>query len=160
MTGQGASGDYRIVVGVDGSPGSLAALEWAVREAGHRGASVHALMAWEYPQTYAGNVWSLGMDPTLDVQAELASASAAEAARVAGEVGEAQDLVVTSGAVQGHPAYALLQASEHADLLVVGSRGHGGFVGALLGSVSQHVVCHAGCPVVVVPDPERTTRSG
>ncbi|MEO5709812.1 MAG: universal stress protein [Nocardioidaceae bacterium] len=155
MTGQGASGDYRIVVGVDGSPGSVLALEWAVREAGQRGATAHAVMAWEHPQPYAANVWGLGMDPALDIQEALASAAAAEAARIAGEVGEAQDMVVTSAAFEGHPATALLQAAQDADLLVVGSRGHGGFVGALLGSVSQHVVCHASCPVVVVPDADR-----
>lgn len=148
---------YRIVVGVDGSPGSTAALEWAVREAGQRGASVHAVMAWEQPQNYAPNVWGLGMDPSLDLHQQLASAAAAEAARVAAEVGEGQDIVVTSTAVEGHPALALLHAAEEADLLVVGSRGHGGFVGALLGSVSQHVVCHAPCPVVVVPTTDRTT---
>jgi nucleotide-binding universal stress UspA family protein len=152
MTGRDASGEYRIVVGVDGSPGSMTALDWAVREAGQRGASVHAVMAWEYPQAYATNVWGLGMDPTLDIKEGLATATAAEASRIAGEVGEAEDMAITSAAVEGHPARALLQAAEDADLLVVGSRGHGGFVGALLGSVSQHVVCHASCPVVVVPN--------
>lgn len=159
MTGQGASGDYRIVVGVDGSPGSALALDWAVREAGQRGATVHAVMAWEYPQTYGANVWSLGMDPSLDVQEGLAASAAAEAARIAGEASESQDMVVTSAAVEGHPAFALMQAAEDADLLVVGSRGHGGFVGALLGSVSQHVVCHASCPVVVVPAVRREPRA-
>jgi nucleotide-binding universal stress UspA family protein len=158
VTDQETSRKYRIVVGVDGSPGSMEALNWAVCEAGQHVASVHAVMAWEYPQAYAVNVWGLGMDPTLDAQAGLASAAAAEAARVAGAAGDAQDVVVTSEAVEGHPAVALLQASEVADLLVVGSRGHGGFVGALLGSVSQHVVCHAGCPVVVVPEPQRARR--
>lgn len=143
---------YRIVVGVDGSPGSTAALEWAVGEAAaKRGASVHAVMAWEQPQSYAPSVWGLGMDPTLDLHQELSSAAAAEAARVAAEVGGAQHVVVTSEAIEGHPALALLHAAAEADLLVVGSRGHGGFVGALLGSVSQHLVCHAPCPVVVVP---------
>jgi nucleotide-binding universal stress UspA family protein len=72
-------------------------------------------------------------------------------------------VTTTWEAVEGNPAHALIAASEDADLLVVGSRGHGAFVGALLGSVSQQVVAHARCPVVVVPTPpagEGRTHAG
>lgn len=66
----------------------------------------------------------------------------------------ADEVPVEGRLVQGHPASVLIDASAHADLLVVGSRGHGGFVGALLGSVSHRCVAHAACPVVVVPPPQ------
>ena len=143
----------RLVVGLDGSAGSLAALRWAAQEARLHGGAVHAVMAWQHPQAYgAANIWGLGMDPSLDAETLLASATA-EAARLGEQADRSPDVVITTEAVEGHPAEVLLGATESADLLVVGSRGHGGFVGALLGSVSQHVVTHSHCPVVVVPDP-------
>jgi nucleotide-binding universal stress UspA family protein len=145
----------RIVVGVDGSPGSLAALGWAVDEARQRGTSLQVVMAWQLPQSYGSpNIWGAGMDPSLDAKVVLAKAADAEAARLMQEV-VPDDVPTTWEVVQGHPAWKLIDVSEGADLLVVGSRGHGGFVGALIGSVSQHVVSHAACPVVVVPDPAR-----
>jgi nucleotide-binding universal stress UspA family protein len=147
----------RTVVGVDGSAGSLAALDWAVKETRLRGGVVHVVVAWLRPQLYAGSEFGLGMDPSLD--AGVAAAAAAEAGRVTAEAGQFDELVMTSSAVEGHPAHVLLEAAEGADMLVVGSRGHGGFLGALLGSVSQHVVAHCSCPVVVVPAPGRTTAS-
>lgn len=143
----------RIVVGVDGSAGSGAALEWAVDEAQLRGVPVHAVMAWQPPQFYgAGNIWALGMDPSGDTARELSAAAARTVAGLAEDAAHGHDVVITSAAVEGHPAEALLRTAEDAAVLVVGSRGHGGFAGVLLGSVSQHVVAHARCPVVVVPD--------
>ena len=150
-----SSGTGRIVIGVDGSAGSTAALEWAVREAELRGGSVHAVMAWQHPRTNAANAWGLGMDPSIDSQRALATAAAGEAARLGEEASQGRDVAMTREAVEGHPAQALLAVAEDTDLLVVGSRGHGGFIGLLLGSVSQHVVAHARCPVVVVPAPEQ-----
>jgi nucleotide-binding universal stress UspA family protein len=138
----------RIVVGVDGSARSMAALTWAVEEALLRGSSVHAVMAWRPVQDYGG---SLGVGPALDADDVLASAAATQAARLA-EQTASLDVPTTLETVRGHPAWVLVEAAEGADLLVVGSRGHGGFVGMLLGSVSQHVLSHARCPVVVVPD--------
>jgi nucleotide-binding universal stress UspA family protein len=143
----------RTVVGVDGSAGSMAALEWAVQEARLRGGAVHVVVAWLRPQLYAGSEFGLGMNPSLD--ADIFAAAAAEAARVTEEATHFDEVVMTSAAVEGHPARALLDAAQDADMLVVGARGHGGFVGALLGSVSQHVVAHCSCPVVVVPSPHR-----
>jgi nucleotide-binding universal stress UspA family protein len=141
----------RIVVGVDGSAGSLAALDWAVHEAGLRGVGVQAVIAWQQPEAYGGATpWALGVDPSTDSKEALAAAAADEMARITGEVGGVHDVDVSYEAIEGHPAQVLVAAAEGAGLLVVGSHGHGGFVGALLGSVSQHVVGHAGCPVVVV----------
>ena len=146
-----AGGD-RLVVGLDGSVGSLAALRWAAQEARLHGGAVHAVMAWQHPQAYgAPNIWGLGMDASLDTETLLASATA-EAARLGEQAGRSPDVVITTEAVEGHPAEVLLGAANGADLLVVGSRGHGGFVGSLLGSVSQHLVAHSRCPVVVVPN--------
>jgi nucleotide-binding universal stress UspA family protein len=155
----------RIVVGVDGSTGSLAALGWAVDEARQRGTSLRVVMTWQMPQNYGSPIiWATGMNPSVDAKAVLAQAADSEAERLKDEVAP-DDVPTTWDVVQGHPAWKLIDMSKGADLLVVGSRGHGGFVGAMLGSVSQHVVIHAHCPVVVVPDPHRAapgqhTRSG
>lgn len=154
LTGNNSFVGGRIVVGVDGSTRSMAALEWAVSEARVRGGSVQAVLAWQ-PVQLSGE--SLGMGPSLEDDV-LESAAAEEAARLA-ERTRSADVPMTWEAVQGHPAWVLVAAAEQADLLVVGSRGHGGFVGMLLGSVSQHVMSHARCPVVVVPDPQRRHRS-
>ncbi len=149
----------RIVVGVDGSPGSLAALHWAVQEARLRGVAVHAVMVWQHPQFYgAPDGWVVGMDPSGDTGQILASAANAEVARLGEEAVKGHDVEIVCEAVEGHPAEALVLMAKDAAALVVGSRGRGGFVGALLGSVSQHVVAHAHCPVVLIPDSEREGR--
>jgi nucleotide-binding universal stress UspA family protein len=145
----GARTRGRVVVGVDGSPGSRQALDWAVRETRLRGTVLHVVVAWQHPQSYAGNIWGLGLDPSFDV--EVAGAAAGEAARLTREAVAEVNVTTTSAAVEGHPARVLLDEVSPEDLLVVGSRGRGGFVGALIGSVSQHLVAHATCPVVVVP---------
>jgi nucleotide-binding universal stress UspA family protein len=142
----------RIVVGVDGSAGSLTALAWAVTETRLRGSSLHVVMAWQRPPSIgSANVWGMGIDPSRHDQSLMASATADEASRLAAEAVRVEVVPVSSEAIEGHPAGVLLSASNDADLLVVGARGHGGFAGALLGSVSQHVVTHARCPVVVIP---------
>jgi nucleotide-binding universal stress UspA family protein len=149
----------RIVVGVDGSAGSIAALGWAVDEARLRGTSLHVVMTWEMPQTYGSpSIVGMGMDPSLDAKAVLAEAVDDEAARLT-HVVVPDDVPTVWDVLQGHAAWKLIDVSKDAELLVVGSRGHGGFVGALLGSVSQHVVTHAACAVVVVPDPDRAAKS-
>jgi nucleotide-binding universal stress UspA family protein len=160
-TGVTASNDKgRIVVGVDGSAGSMAALGWAVDEARLRGTSLHVVMTWEMPQTYGSpSIVGMGMDPSSDAKTVLAKAADEEAARLAQDV-VPDDVPTVWDVVQGHPGWKLTEVSEGADLLVVGSRGHGGFVGALLGSVSHHVVAHAVCAVVVVPDPHRAAKDG
>lgn len=73
-------------------------------------------------------------------------------------VGREREVTIICEAVEGHPAQALVLAAADAAALVVGTRGHGGFVGALLGSVSQHVVAHARCPVIVIPRSVAQTR--
>jgi len=152
----GSPDGARIVVGVDGSDGSLAAVHWAVGEARLRGAGLHLVMAWQYPQYYgAPNGLGLGMDPSGDTGTILAGAADTEITRLGKETEEGQNVAITWEAVEGHPAEVLVRTGKDAAMLVVGSHGHGGFVGALLGSVSQHVVAHARCPVVIIPDPGR-----
>lgn len=141
-----------IIVGVDGSPSSEAALDWALGEAALRASRVVALAVSALP-------WSLGYDPnwhadrdqvTADRRAEVEAAVAASRARV----GAADDLEVEALVhLDERPAFVLITAAADADLLVVGSRGRGGFRGLLLGSVSTACVHHAPCPVVVVPSP-------
>ena len=145
----GAAG--RIVVGVDGSESSTAALHWALDEAELRGVDVQAVLAWQHPVVYnPPNI--MAISSTVVSYDDLATAAAREVARIAAEAGQNRTASITAEAVEGHPAEALISAAADAGLLVVGSRGHGGFVGALLGSVSHHVVAHAKCPVVVIPD--------
>lgn len=140
---------YRIVVGVDGSPSSLAALRWALWQAGLAGGWVTAVLAWEYPAFY-------GWAPAEPEGGFAALMSQALADAVDQVVDEAMSVPVRQEVVEAHPATALLAAAEHADLLVVGNRGHAGLTEALLGSVSQRCVHHARCPVVVVRQFQQT----
>jgi|HubBroStandDraft_5_1064220.scaffolds.fasta_scaffold183921_1 nucleotide-binding universal stress UspA family protein len=140
----------RIVAGVDGSPSSVGALRWAIRQAGLTGATVDAVIAWHYPAAAAGYGWApIGMDQAggFDFK-EISQKTLADA--VSNTLDPASDVQVRSLSAEGNPAQVLLNAAAGADLLVVGSRGHGGFAEALLGSVSQHCVQHAPCPVVVI----------
>jgi nucleotide-binding universal stress UspA family protein len=136
--------ERRIVVGVDGSVSSKAALGWAIRQAKLTGAVVDAVIAWHYPGTYGYSAYVADYTDYAELAAKVAVETIAE---VSGPAGPAE---VRPKVVEGNPAAVLLAASEGADLLVVGSRGHGGFVEALLGSVSQHCVHHAACPVVIL----------
>lgn len=148
----------RIVVGVDGSAGSMTALDWAVREARLRAGSVQVVMAWQQPQTYgAPGAFAMGVDPSMEPQKALANAATTHVARLRHGAQEGQDVKTTWETIEGRPGAALLRAAEGADMLVVGSRGLSRLVGTLLGSVSQHVVMHARCPVVVIPGPRRDT---
>lgn len=131
-----------IVVGVDGSPSSNRALTWALAQAGVTGATVHAVTAWEYPNLYGGYPGTQSMDWAANARLTLDTALSASLGK--------QSADVVSAVVEGHPAKVLLDAAAQAELLVVGSRGHGGFVEMLLGSVAQHLVAHAACPVLVV----------
>lgn len=136
--------DADIVVGVDGSPSSTAALSWAVRQAELTGGRVRAVAAWEYPTYYA----MAGVFPYEDLAVRTGKVLDET---VHGVLGPAKsDVEVLQNVVPGNPAQVLIDASAHAALLVVGSRGHGAFAGTLLGSVSQHCVHHAHCPVLVV----------
>ena len=140
----------RIVAGVDGSPSSLSALRWAVRQARLTGAAVDAVITWHYPASAGGYGWApIGVGAAFDYKDEAEKALAAA-------IGTACDpgsgVPVHARVVEGNAAQVLLDASDGADLLGVGSRGHGGFTEALLGSGGQHCVHHARCPVVVIRD--------
>ena len=132
----------RIVVGVDGSPASIQALRWAVRQAGLTGAAVDAVCAWQFPVSYG---WAVTDDTDYGALAAEALEKAIAEARHLDESVEIRGQVVEQNAAQ-----ALLDAAEGAELRVGGSRGHGGFTGALRGSVSNHCVHHAACPVLVI----------
>ena len=143
MTSASQSGGGRIVVGFDGSPSSLDALTWAARQAERTSAGLDVVMAWEWPSSYG---WGVPVpddfDPEEDIRATLETALAPLRTAHSGTVIEGR-------VVRGHPAPILVEASKGADLLVVGSRGHGEFVGMVIGSVSGHCAAHAHCPVLV-----------
>ena len=143
------------VVGVDGSEGSARALRWAVEEARLRDAQVRVIHAWFAPLILmAPSDETFGIPPPASSLEEVRTALAREADKVlaASLRGTGSDEVEIVGeVVEGKPAHVLTEAAANADLLVVGSRGLGGFTGLLLGSVSQQCAHHAHCPLVVVP---------
>lgn len=134
-----------VVVGVDGSPGALAALEVAVEEARLRGARLQVTYAYPVVEALTGSTG-----------AELYSHLQDEALELVQEVAKSgpptDGLGVEWSAVPGNAAEVLIEASRGATLLVVGSRGLGGFMGLVMGSVSTQCVHHAHCPVLVVRD--------
>ena len=144
-----AGGQELVVVGVDGSAASVAAIAWAARYASASGARVRALLAWHYPGV-------VGEPPVEKVPAEVRSQTEAqEQANLDEAVAKAlpgQPAGVETSLGYGHAAEVLIEASKEADLLVVGSHGHRAWAGMLLGSVSLHCVTGASCPVVVVRD--------
>jgi len=138
-----------IIVGIDGSSHSVRALEWALNEA----ASRHARLTVLTVHSVAVSGWS--GNPILlpgDAEDQEKARQAAEelTLKAASQLGEAKPASVTVRAIIGFPAEELIKASGDADLLVVGSRGAGGFTKLIVGSVSSQVVHHATCPVVVV----------
>jgi nucleotide-binding universal stress UspA family protein len=139
----------RIVVGVDGSENSLVALRWALDEAQRSHATVQAVITWHYPYTGVGFVPYVDASG-LDDGARLTLEEALGTACPDDETRRSIERLV----VQDSPAHALVEAAKGADLLVVGSRGRGGFTGLMLGSVSTQCVHHAPCAVVVVPNAE------
>ena len=135
-----------IVVGVDGSEPSKAALRWALDEARLRGCAIRVVYAWlAHPALVPGA-------PMTSSDWEALRRSADDFLRefVAGEIGEHEGVEVDGVAAHSSAADALVKHARGAQLLVVGSRGHGGFAGLLLGSVGQQCVHHAPCPVVIV----------
>jgi nucleotide-binding universal stress UspA family protein len=152
MTDQTRGPDRHIVVGVDGSPGSRKALAWAMTQARLTGATVEAVAAWEEPVMLLGYGYPIGETGNLEGDGLAAITQKIVDDTVAAVVAEqGEPAGVRTRTVMGHPAQVLTDAAVGAQLLVVGSRGHGTFAGMLLGSVSQHCVQHANCPVVVVP---------
>lgn len=138
-----------IVVGIDGSDGSKQALRWAIEEARVHGARVTALHAWE-PPAPVPEVAPMPAIDLVDFVGEFRGAAEKRVADMVEEVvGGDTSVTVEPVAVEGSPAEALIEATRNADLVVVGSRGHGGFTSLLLGSVSHQVAQHASCPVVI-----------
>jgi nucleotide-binding universal stress UspA family protein len=138
-----------IVVGVDGSDGGAAALEFAAEEAALRRAPLRVVSAWEIPTAAYGAGAAPPLDPaTLDAFRLRAEQIAEDAAEAVKKLQPSVEVEALSGA--GQPADVLLAQGADAELVVVGRRGLGGFKSLLLGSVSQQVVHHASCPVVVV----------
>jgi len=143
MTAAHSGAGGRIVVGVDGSESSAQALGWAAGEARTRGSGLEVIQAWEA---------NIGVIPSSRASDEAFKRHADEvlSAAVAGLPADERPASIDSRAVHGKAAAALIDASEGAELLVVGSHGHGGVAGSLLGSVSRRVSEHAHCPVVIV----------
>ena len=136
----------RVVVGVDGSESSLRALRWAADEARRRGATLDVVHAWHLP--YAAGYPYLAAYGDLGVFEEEGRAIL-DRALTETNLKDAEG--VEPIFVHGGPARVLLDTAKGADLLVVGSRGLGGFAGLLLGSVSHQVALHAPCPAVIIP---------
>jgi nucleotide-binding universal stress UspA family protein len=150
----------RVVVGVDGSRGSRAALAFALHDAARRGASVHVVAAFAPPEYWV----PLYGPPAVSLD-DVREGVRRDGENIVREVTEElrgenlpQMPEVTVTAVPGGAARALLDAARHADLLVVGSRGHGGFSSMLLGSVSLSCALHARCPVTVVHGAEQAAE--
>jgi nucleotide-binding universal stress UspA family protein len=146
----------RVVVAVDGSAGSRAALQFAVADAARRGIPVEAVIAYRWPD-YLMDFDVMGGADTERMRARLRAEAEGRVRAVVDEVAGASPGPVPEvriRAMHGAPAEVLVRASEGASLLVVGSRGHGGFSSMLLGSTSMQCAMHATCPVTVVHSPE------
>ena len=122
----------------------MTALRWAILQAELTGCEVEAVTAWQLPSRYGfAAVTDRATDFEGDARKILADAL--------NEVSSVEpDVLIRSSVAEGHPAEVLVRAARGADMLVVGSRGHGGFTEAVLGSVSQYCVHHAPCPVLVI----------
>jgi nucleotide-binding universal stress UspA family protein len=137
-----------VVVGVDGSANSIAALKWAAHYAQSTDGIVHAVYVWSYPITAIAPA-PLG---SAVAPAELMNDAASQA--LSGFIAEAElpdDVHVVHVVREGSTSKVLLDQAKDADILVVGARGHGGFTGLLLGSVANAVINHAPCPIAVIP---------
>lgn len=159
-----AASGARIVVGVDGSPGSLRALGWALEEGTARHARVEAVCVWHGSE---GDT-ALEIPNLADIHGGKRTTDSARE-RLAGAIAEVTDahrgVDVEARVLQGDPAQTLCNLGEDADLLVVGSRGHGTFDGLLLGSVSSKCAHHSPGPMVIIPiaereGPQRSTSTG
>jgi nucleotide-binding universal stress UspA family protein len=141
-----------VVVGVDGSSHSQRALEWAINEAAVRRAALTIVTVHQLVAGYAGPVSYPGDNKEATDQGTAAQQAAD---KIIEGMGESRPASVTVEARSGFPAEQLVEASKDADILVLGSRGIGGFSRLLMGSVSSQVVHHAHCPTVIVPPVDR-----
>lgn len=145
----GSPGRAKIVVGVDGSSQSRQALRWAARLAPTLDARIEAVAAWQFPTGAGWTALPYDWDPQSDMQ-KLLTATVDEV------FGAHRPADLWLRLREGHPATVLLHEADGAAMVIVGSRGHGGFAGMLLGSVSAAVAEHATCPVLVVHDEDES----
>lgn len=144
--------EHVIVCGIDGSDGSRAALEWAIDEAVRRGCRLRVVTAWSWD-----GVEALGAESS--PAAALEHAQAVQDAALAQALSAAEDAPeIEQLTPRGAPSATLCTAALDAELMVLGSHGHGAVHDKLVGSTSQRAIHHASCPVVVVPDPRRVER--
>lgn len=144
MAGEKVSKWGVIVVGVDGSDSSKLALKWAAHQAQLTKATLRVVTTWSLPAT-------LGWVPQFPEDFNpAADAAKVQKATISEVLGDDPSVTFDPVVLDAHPAEALIEMSNTADLVVVGNRGHGGFAGLLIGSVSENVVTHAHCPVVVI----------
>lgn len=150
-TNTDTKGSGLIVVGVDSSEGAKAALRFALKEAKLRQATLRVVHTWQFG--YIGVSGIEGFSPVVgaDLGDLRRTAEVALDAVMHEAAPDSDGIVIERRVSEGAPATVLVDESRQADLLVVGSRGHGGFAGLLLGSVSQQCAHHAACPVVIVP---------
>jgi nucleotide-binding universal stress UspA family protein len=141
---------HHAVVGFDGSENSTAALQWAFDHVDRLGGgSVKVVMVWNYAPTAVGGygLAGVGLPPAESMQEATEGALAETLATIEPPAGVTIESVVR----EGPPAKILVEEAEGAEILVVGKRGHGGFLGLLIGSITNQVANHATCPVVIVP---------
>jgi nucleotide-binding universal stress UspA family protein len=143
MTEGPAGGEHRIVVGVDGSEPSKQALRWGAHLAARFGARLEAVTSWDFPASYGFAAVPSDWDPARDMRQALDET-------VQAVFGDQPPAGLRREVREGGAAMVLIEASRGATMLVVGSRGHGGFAGLLLGSVSGNVAEHAPCPVLII----------
>jgi nucleotide-binding universal stress UspA family protein len=139
-----------IVVGVDGSPNSERALDWAMKEAAALHVRLTVTAVHEVAKSYWGGIPVIGPADAALLE-KLRQAAEEMTQRAASRLGDARPASVDVHAVNGFVVNELVDASQDADLVVVGTRGGGGFARLLMGSVSSEVVQHSACPVVIVP---------
>lgn len=139
-----------IVVGVDGSPNSERALDWAMKQAAALHAPLTVVAVHEVPKSYWGGIPVIGPadEPVLETLRQAAEEMTQKAADRLGDAGPAS---VTIHAVSGFVVKELVDASQDADMVVIGTRSVGAFARVLVGSVSSELVHHSACPVVIVP---------
>jgi nucleotide-binding universal stress UspA family protein len=142
-----------IIVGVDGSGHSQRALEWAMKEAAIRHVPLTVLTVHEAIAGWYGGVASYADDPARTLQAR--QAAQAETDKVLAGLDGPHPDTVTVTAVHGFPVAELISAGQDADMIVLGSRGAGGFSRLVMGSVSSQVAQHAHCPVLIIPPENR-----
>jgi nucleotide-binding universal stress UspA family protein len=145
MTDVKSMTEHKVVVGVDGSKSSLLALEWATTYAEALHLKVRAVSAYHFPVDYGYYSYTPPVDDDLAMDAKNRLATT-----IADLKTKHPTVEFEAETVNAAPAQALIEDSKDAELLVVGSRGHGGFLGMLVGSVSLNCISHAHCPVVVL----------